>query len=48
MTTERRCKYTLDKFKKLKIFNTGIGIAEKTYKTRGDRWGGNVNHTSLF
>jgi len=31
-----------------KKFGRGIGIAEKTYKTRKDRWGGNVNHKSLF
>jgi len=29
-------------------FKRGIGIAEKTQKTRKDCWGGNVNHKSLF
>jgi len=32
ITTKKLHK--LDEFKKLKIFNRGIGIAEKTYKTR--------------
>ena len=34
--------------KKNKIFKQGIGIAEKSQETRRDRWGGNVNHKSLF
>ena len=25
-----------------------IGIAKKSHETRRDRWGGNVNHKSLF
>jgi len=29
-------------------FKKGVGIAEKSYKTRRDRWGGNVNDKSLF
>ena len=33
---------------KNKIFKQGIGIAEKSQKTRRDRWGGNVNHKYLF
>jgi len=34
---------------KLKILNKEyIGIAEKSKETRRDRWGGNVNHKSLF
>jgi len=33
---------------KIENFKRRIGIAEKTYKTRRDRWGGNVNHKSLF
>ena len=33
--------------KKLKVFKRGIGIT-KTHETRRDRWGGNVNHKSLF
>jgi len=28
---------------KIENFQNGIGIAEKTYKARRDRWGGNVN-----
>ena len=34
--------------KKIGNFKIGIGIAEKSHKTRRDRWGGNVNHKSLF
>ena len=26
----------------------GIGIAEKSHKTRRDRWGGNVNHNNIY
>ena len=33
---------------KNKIFKQGIGITEKSQKTRRDHWGGNVNHKSLF
>jgi len=33
---------------KNKVFKQGIGIAEKSKETRKDRWGGNVNHKSLF
>ena len=33
---------------KIENFQWGIGIAEKTYKTRRDHRGGNVNHKSLF
>ena len=33
---------------KIGNFKMGIGIAEKSHKTRRDRWGGNVNHKSLF
>jgi len=25
-----------------------IGITEKSHETRRDRWGGHVNHKSLF
>ena len=43
-------KSTTIKLDKLKIenFKRGIGIAEKTYKTRSDCWGGDVNRKSLF
>ena len=34
--------------KKIENFKRGIGIAEKSHETRSDRWGGNVNHKSLF
>jgi len=34
--------------KKIENFKRGTGIAGKTYKTRRDLWGGNVNHKSLF
>ena len=40
-----RKKYSYWMNQKLKIW---IGIAEKTYKTRRDHWGGNVNHKSLL
>ena len=38
----------VDSVIKAENFKGGIGIAEKTYKTRRNRWGGNVNHKSLF
>jgi len=34
--------------KKFENFKRRIGIAEKSHETRRDRWGGNVNHKSLF
>jgi len=41
-------KKHINKNGKIKIFKQGIGIAEKSQETRRDRWGGNVNHKSLF
>ena len=41
-------KSTQTRMIKNKIFKQGIGIAEKSQKTRRDHWGGNVNHKSLF
>ena len=42
----------IQKFKprmiKNKIFKQGIEITEKSQETKRDRWGGNVNHKSLF
>jgi len=42
-------KSTQTRMIKNKIFKKqGIGIAEKSQETRRNRWGGNVNHKSLF
>jgi len=46
-TQKHPCDAWLNGFSK-SFFERGIGITEKTYKTRRDRWGGNVNHKSLF
>jgi len=43
-----RKKHTNQNVKKKYIFKQGIGIAEKSQETRRNRWGGNVNHKSLF
>ena len=50
ITTILALNLTAIKGDELKIgnFKMGIGIAEKSHKTRRDRWGGNANHKSLF
>ena len=40
--------YGIKMNKKIGNFEMEIGIAEISHKTRRDRWGGNVNHKSLF
>ena len=47
IATKRGISLILDELK-IGNFKMGIGIAEKSHKTRRDRWGGNVNHKSLF
>jgi len=33
---------------KIENFKKAIGITEKSYETRRDHWGGNVNDKSIF